>query len=90
MLLAMLSEANWRNYICKVDRVYIEGCMKYASYRRNGATIQTAAVVVWEVVLPGSPSGAVRKWNWNRRRWSCEANGAVVRGGAMAQKSSGG
>jgi single-strand DNA-binding protein len=45
--LASLAE----EYIRKGDRLYIEGRLEYDYFEKNGVTIPTAEVRVWEVVL---------------------------------------
>jgi len=49
--LAQLAE----EYIRKGDRIYVEGRMEYGSFEKNGVTVPTAEVTVFEVVLLGSP-----------------------------------
>ncbi|MEX2529404.1 MAG: single-stranded DNA-binding protein [Gemmatimonadota bacterium] len=41
-------------YVKKGDRVYVEGRLEYDSYERDGVTIPTAEVRVWELVLLSS------------------------------------
>ena len=40
-----------QDYVCKGDRIYVEGQLEYDSYERDGITIPTADVNVKELVL---------------------------------------
>lgn len=51
--LAMLAE----EYIRKGDRLFVEGSMEYGSFEREGVTIPTSEVRVWELVMLGPAGG---------------------------------
>ena len=43
-------------YVRKGDRLYIEGRIEYGSFEKNGVTIPTAEVRVYEMVMLGPPN----------------------------------
>jgi len=43
-------------YVRKGDRLYIEGRIEYGSFEKNGVTVPTAEVRVYEMVMLGPPS----------------------------------
>ncbi len=51
--LAQLAE----EYVRKGDRLYVEGRVEYGSFEKNGVTVPTAEVRVYELVMLGQPGG---------------------------------
>ncbi len=45
-------------YVRTGDRIYIEGRMEYDAYERDGVTVPTADIRVWEIVKLTSKGGA--------------------------------
>jgi single-strand DNA-binding protein len=54
--LAQLAE----DYVRKGDRLYVEGCIEYGSYERNGVTVPISEIVVRELVLLGATPAALK------------------------------
>ena len=52
--LAQLAE----EYVRKGDRLYVEGRMEYGSFEKNGVTVPTAEIRVFEMVMLGPPGRA--------------------------------
>jgi single-strand DNA-binding protein len=44
-------------YVRKGDRLYVEGRIEYGSFEKNGVTVPTSDIRVFELVMLGTPSG---------------------------------